>query len=70
MPGVQAKRDTKEKGGELSEVEEQAKSWEARLGRGVEEPMQAGQMGIPSSLCPDCRSHCNQAPHGRHTGIQ
>lgn len=37
MPRVQAKRDTKEKGGEWSEAGEQAKSWEARLGRRVEE---------------------------------
>lgn len=37
MPSVQAERDTKEKGGSLSEVGEQAKSWEARLGRRVEE---------------------------------
>lgn len=37
MPRTQAMRDTKEKGGELSEVGEQAKSWEARPGRRVEE---------------------------------
>lgn len=37
MPRIQAERDTKEKGGSLSEVGEQAKSWEARLGRRVEE---------------------------------
>ena len=37
MPRVQAETHTKEKGGELSEVREQAKSWEARMGRRVEE---------------------------------
>lgn len=37
MTGVRAERDTKEKGGELPRGGEQAKSWEARLGRRVEE---------------------------------
>lgn len=36
-PIVHAKGDTKEKSGELLEVGEQAKSWDARLGKNVEE---------------------------------